>query len=239
MPRVLLTPEQRLANKRECNRRWAVANPEKVRASRSKYDAANKEKIAAYKARAKKADPEKFRARRLAWEAKNHDKVKARSANRYQKDPIAFRQAMAEWKDKNPERYAEIRAAYRRSDSFVCRRRAYAKKRHKENIQARLATLLRNRIVKAVKRSAMPASVLQLVGCSLPELVMHIERQFAVGMAWSNHGSWHIDHVRPLSSFDLTDPAQIGSACHYTNLQPLWAHDNRSKGKRLAQEKSR
>lgn len=54
-------------------------------------------------------------------------------------------------------------------------------------------------------------------------------------MTWENWGrrGWHIDHIAPLSSFDLTDPVQFRRAVHYTNLQPLWWFDNLSKGKRI------
>ncbi len=50
-------------------------------------------------------------------------------------------------------------------------------------------------------------------------------------MTWDNHGlyGWHIDHVVPLSSFDLTDHKQVKKACHWFNLQPLWAKENLSK----------
>jgi hypothetical protein len=51
-------------------------------------------------------------------------------------------------------------------------------------------------------------------------------------MTRENHGLWHVDHIRPCASFDLTDPEQQAICFHYTNLQPLWAIDNIKKGAR-------
>ena len=48
-------------------------------------------------------------------------------------------------------------------------------------------------------------------------------------MSWENMGEWHLDHIRPCASFDLTDPDQQRQCFHYSNLQPLWASDNLSK----------
>ena len=54
------------------------------------------------------------------------------------------------------------------------------------------------------------------------------EKQFQEGMTWNNKGyyGWHIDHIIPLYYFNLTDNEQVGRACNYKNLQPLWAADN-------------
>lgn len=56
-------------------------------------------------------------------------------------------------------------------------------------------------------------------------------------MTWENHGmrGWHIDHKRPCSSFDLSDPAQQCACFHFSNLQPLWATENLRKGDRVAE----
>jgi len=72
---------------------------------------------------------------------------------------------------------------------------------------------------------------------NLEDARLHIEGKFKDGMTWDNWGrgwgcrrEWHLDHIKPLASFDLTDPEQMAVACHYSNLQPLWAKDNLVKG---------
>jgi hypothetical protein len=234
VPRNLLTPEQKQANKREANRRWAAANQEKVEASRRKYDAANKAKIAASKAAARKADPAKFAARTAEWRAANPEKERAYSARRYEENKEAVRAQLAEWRARNPDRLKVVLAASRKKPQRAERRREYARTRHATDPQVRLANLLRNRIRKALK-GVSAASALAALGCSVAALRAHLEAGFLEGMTWENHGEWHIDHRRPLASFDLGCPQQYAAACHYTNLQPLWGRENQSKGARYEQ----
>jgi len=66
----------------------------------------------------------------------------------------------------------------------------------------------------------------------LSELASYLESKFLPGMSWENRNLWHLDHIRPLKTFDLSEPAQLAAACHFTNLQPLWAADNLRKGHR-------
>lgn len=70
---------------------------------------------------------------------------------------------------------------------------------------------------------------LKYLGCSVEFARAHIERQFRPGMSWDNHGKWHIDHIRPLALFDLTNPEHVAKASRWDNLQPLWASENLAK----------
>jgi hypothetical protein len=80
-------------------------------------------------------------------------------------------------------------------------------------------------------------------GCTSKELIEHIEKQFVDGMTWENRGQygWHLDHIRPLASFDFTGDdmdEQLKIAWHYTNLQPLWWYDNLAKGDKWNEEEA-
>ena len=56
----------------------------------------------------------------------------------------------------------------------------------------------------------------------------HIEDNFKNGMSWDNYGEWHIDHIRPISSFPVdAKPSEVNAL---SNLRPLWANENISKG---------
>lgn len=111
-------------------------------------------------------------------------------------------------------------------------RREYEKRKKQEDINHKIRSNLRNRLKIAMKNNRKQDPTLSLIGCSLDQLKAHLESQFQSGMSWDNwsHNGWHIDHIEPLASFDLSDPEQLRKACHYTNLRPLWAKDNLVKG---------
>jgi hypothetical protein len=111
------------------------------------------------------------------------------------------------------------------------RRKIHAHK-YVTNVQYRLSRLLRSRLKHALAGNFKTGSAVKALGCSLEQLRTHLESLFAPGMSWENAGEWHIDHIRPLAAFNLQDPAQFATACHFTNLQPLWGPDNLAKGAR-------
>ncbi len=104
----------------------------------------------------------------------------------------------------------------------------------------KMVRLLRRRLLHALKGAAKKGSAINLLGCTVGQARHHLETLFHSNpetgevMSWDNHGvhGWHIDHIRPLASFNLQDVEQLANACHYTNLQPLWAKENLAKGAR-------
>ena len=127
-------------------------------------------------------------------------------------------------------------ARYKRSAKFKemnnrSRRTSYA-----TDPQFRMKQILRCRLrnaLKHIKRGASAlkcARTLDMLGCSMEFFMEHIENQFKPGMTWERYGEWHVDHIRPCASFDLTKPEEQKICFNYSNLQPLWAVDNMKKG---------
>lgn len=182
-----------------------------------------KDYMAAYKRERRAANPEIREAERL----RSLERMRAIYAPIYNADPARKeranamrRERYALLKSENPEKLRrKFRSDYRRMTSIP---------------QGRLKNRLRARFHSVLRGKHKPGYCLDLVGCSLDALIQHIEQQFSEGMSWSTFGKWHIDHIRPCSSFDLEDPAQVRQCFHYTNLQPLWAVDNLRKGATFA-----
>lgn len=148
----------------------------------------------------------------------------------------------------NPEYFKEYHKKYRIDNKIKLneKSREYGKKNCKylseymkfkknNDINFRIGCRLRNRIWGAIKNNYKAGSSISDLGCSIEELKRHIETQFTLDMSWENWGpdTWHIDHIKPLVSFDLSDREQFLKACNYTNLRPLYSKDNFLKGGRF------
>jgi hypothetical protein len=142
------------------------------------------------------------------------------------------------WRTNNPERCKRHRrkAIERlKSDPKLVKANreyhtAYIKKLRRINPYQRLIDYYRRRINVVLHKRKSNHS-LKLLGCDLQWLIAWLEIQFQPGMTWDNLGQgWHVDHKKPCASFDLNDRQQQKLCFHWTNLQPLWAVDNLSKG---------
>lgn len=107
-------------------------------------------------------------------------------------------------------------------------------KRRKEDVNFRLIGNLRHRVWNTIKNNYKSKNTLKLVGCSVDFLKSYLEAFFANGMSWNNYGKWHIDHIKPCASFDLSKSSEQRKCFHYTNLQPLWAKDNLTKSDKIS-----
>jgi len=158
------------------------------------------------------------------------------------------KQYLKEYREKNREKKAEYNREYclANKEKNAKRNREYGRanrdkiaKRKRERRRAdpeyRLEGNLRSRLGAAIRHGhgRKCESSLELTGCTWAELRSHLESQFTDGMTWENYGKWHVDHIRPCASFDLTVDKEQKICFNYSNLQPLWAEDNLTKSDKL------
>lgn len=171
----------------------------------------------------------KVRARVKAWKKANPAQVK-KNRRKYNIKNAAKLAA----KRLTPHRKALKRASWERIGRETYKK--YLKKYLLKYPEKRAAMNLRVRIASLVRSEFKHFHSSHIIGCSSEQLKIHLQAQFKPGMAWNNYGikGWHVDHIRPCASFDLTDPEQQKQCFHYTNLQPLWALENLQKGAKYA-----
>jgi len=110
----------------------------------------------------------------------------------------------------------------------------WSKQRYKNNIEFHIITNMRKRLERVLSYKKNNTTI-ELIGCSISQLKNYLENKFQPGMNWQNYGKhgWHIDHIKPISSFIFNDTKQQKECFHYTNLQPLWAKDNLQKSNKI------
>jgi hypothetical protein len=139
-----------------------------------------------------------------------------------------------EWKKNNPKRVKEL---WKKNNSKKTKekikldnqkqkeyKKNWNRNQYKTNTNYKLSQLLRIRLIDALKNKTNKIeSSLELLGCSIEEFKLYLEKQFLLEMSWENHGTiWEIDHIKPCASFDLTCETQQKECFHYTNIQPLF-----------------
>jgi len=139
-----------------------------------------------------------------------------------------------EYSESNKEKLEKYRKEYYRKNKskLLEQNRRYKIKRKRTDKNYKLAMKLRTRMYQALKGNFKSGSAVNDLGCTIEEFKLYLESKFEEGMSWDNweYNGWHIDHIIPLASFDLTDRSQFLKACHYTNMRPMWGIDNIIKG---------
>lgn len=150
----------------------------------------------------------------ISYREINGDRLREQERNRYKDNPQTRNERSKLWAKKNIKKISKKNIL-----------------KNKYSIQHRIKHNIKQQFFYHLKKSM---GFCKLVGCTMDELKAHIESKFQPGMSWSNYGlyGWHIDHIRPISSFDLAIESNIYEAWHYSNLQPLWATDNLKKSNR-------
>jgi hypothetical protein len=186
-------------------KKYKENNPEKVRASKRKYRENSRESIRAKQQKYNEKNREKIRAQQRKYRENNKEKIMATQRKYAEKNRESIRASQQKWK----------------------------KKKRATCPMFRMVHCLRERLRAVLRGKNKSASTMALLDCTVEELKKHLEKQFVEGMSWDNRGTvWHIDHMVPCASFDLSDAEQQRRCFHFTNLQPLFASENIIKGNR-------
>lgn len=162
------------------------------------------------------------------WAEANREKLNEYRRARYANNSEGYREQKRLWRQLNQERDKENQRAWHEANPNY--RAEYQNKKRNTDIGFKLAHNLRSRLNSAVKNGQKRGSAVDDLGCSVDDLARRFEFLFQSGMDWDNYGAvWEIDHIVPLSKINLEDPETQKCACHYSNLQPLFVFDNRSK----------
>jgi len=218
---------------------WYQQNAEKMKEQKKAYRKQNAEKIKERMKAYYEQNAKKIKKYGKAWREQNAEKIKERHKAYREQNREKINERQKAYCKQNREKINERQKAYRKQNRD--KMRIYERNKRKTDLNFKLSGNLRTRVRQVLKGKCKSKNTLKLLGCSVDFLKKHLENQFQPGMSWNNYGNpngdhsecWHIDHVLPCASFDLSDPKQQQKCFHYSNLQPLWAEDNISKGAKL------
>lgn len=169
------------------------------------------------------------------WRTRNYEREAKKRAEYFQENKkriYGYRQKSEVIAKKHA---SDARYAKREAKKIAAYKLRWTNEQYRQDENFRIKTILRSRIHTALKKQGGRKLLRteQLIGCTIQFLQGYIEARFKDGMDWSNKGKWHIDHITPCSSFDLTKSDQQRKCFHYSNLQPLWGPDNISKSNKI------
>jgi len=191
-----------------------------------------------------KENRDRRRESQRKWREKNPDYMKEYSQTEkrkeyekqyYQKNREIYIKRKQEWRKNNPEKDKEERKKYVENNKEKVNKYHSEWKKNKrinddeyklkENMSRRIRYEL-NTLLKGKKTKR----TFEYLGCSIDELKKYLETKFTGNMSWDNYGKvWHIDHIIPCASWNLSDEFENNCCWNYRNLQPLYASENQSK----------
>lgn len=172
---------------------------------------------------------EKILSYQSEYRDRNREKIRAYAKEWRKKNPEKFLIAIERWRDENPDYRSGNLEHFRKKDKeYQARRRSTPKGRIDDAISAGI----RDTLKRGQKRGTRWE---MLVGYSVDELMMHLEKRFEPGMSWDNYGEWHMDHRIPKTAFnyETVDDIDFKRCWALENLRPMWAKENMRKGAKL------
>lgn len=140
------------------------------------------------------------------------------------------KQKAIEWSNNNKERHKELQSNWAKNHRDHLN--AKFNERMKNDFSFKMKKLCQIQLRRALKNKTN--TTMHYLHCNIELFIEWLEYCFTDEMTIDNHGEyWHLDHVIPISTFDLEDENQVYSCFHYLNYMPLKAKDNMSKNKKI------
>lgn len=163
----------------------------------------------------------------------NRDKIRAKQAEYYRQTSEGRKEVMREYYRNNYEAVRKKQHEYYEKYKDIINSRSH--RRIMADPHARVVKNLRSRLGAIIKGRSK--KTMELIGCDREHLMRHLEVQFEEGMSWDNYGKWSIDHHIPIYAFDPDNKKEVEACWHFSNLRPMWAKRNISKGKKICLER--
>ena len=186
------------------------------------------------------------------YKKNNIEKISENGKKYYQENSVKIKQKSKDWYENNKEHCAEIKREYniKNKESIKLKKKQYndnnkewlknymnkyIKNKYKTDVNYRIKSIINKRLRDYIRDKTKPT--LEYLGCSTELLKEWFEYQFDNKMTWDNMGTyWHIDHVKPCSSFNFENNDEIFECYNWKNLQPLCKFKNMSKGSKIDEE---
>ena len=143
------------------------------------------------------------------------------------------------WYDENKEKWNNYIKEYREKNADKIRvvKRTYERTRKANDPIYKLISNFRTAIYQVLKENDVDKNghYFEVLKYSPEELISHLEKQFKDEMTWDNYGTWHVDHLRPITSFNIKEigDEEFMKCWSLSNLQPMWGEENIRKSNKI------
>mgnify|MGYP003650641660 FL=1 len=221
-------------------------NKEEIVKKQRAYRQKNKEELKRKRKTYVKENQDKVKETLKKWRVKNKDRVREYDKNwkleNKEKKQDYNKSYGIEYRKNNLEKIKATKLKNKKQNDIM--KKKWVKKKYKNDLTFKIELLLRSRmrmLINEGKMKKLRPSITtfsrEVVGLTQKKLIKYIEKQFyphpktGEKMTWKNHSKkgWHIDHIKPVSAFDLTNLEEQEKCFHHTNFQPLWVEENLKK----------
>ena len=129
------------------------------------------------------------------------------------------------------EKLVKIKKYYLENhDKTITQQKEFKNKKYKTGINFRLICITRIRIRQALNRKTKSISTKEILGIDNDIYRNSIKFQITPETYWTNI---EIEHVKPISMFDVSDDEQLKEPFKQRNTQPLLKKDHLQKGLKI------